>query len=107
MTDRTPSLALKLSCTVLALWAASGPIYAVILPLAPPHLLAIDTSGSETTGFSLPAQPLIVPVTQLRLRFDQSLDVLAVEALANFRVVEAGADKLLSTAACGPRCRGA
>ena len=102
MIDRTLSPALKLSCAALAFWAASGPIHAQALLLTPPHLVAIDTSGSETAGFALPAQPLIVPVTQLRLRFDQALDLLAGGSLANFRVVEAGADGQLSTAACGP-----
>lgn len=63
-----------------------------------PHLVGIDTSGSATPQFGLPAAPLGTPVTQVRLRFDSALLVPATSA---FRVVEAGADGALATLSCG------
>lgn len=63
-----------------------------------PQLIAIDTSGSETPNFGLPDAPLGTPVTQLRLRFDAALPAISSSV---FRVVEAGADRLADTLACG------
>jgi hypothetical protein len=94
-----PTLAL---CAVAGI-AASGPIHA---QLVPPQLLGIDTSGSDTAAFALPGTPLIAPVTQIRLRFDQPLAILPAESPTNFRVVEAGADAVLATSACGAQAAG-
>lgn len=88
-----------LSATLLL---ASGPSGAIALPTAP-RLIAIDTAGSETPGFAAPTAALIVPVTQVRLRFDLPLSTqpgTGVESPANFRVISAGADELLATTAC-------
>lgn len=74
-----------------------------------PRLVDIDTSGSETAAFALPAQPLIVPVTQVRLRFDQALTALPggeLESPDKFRVLAAGSDDVFSTASCTAQAAG-
>jgi hypothetical protein len=76
-----------------SLAAANAPLHAQ----APPQLIAVDTSGSETQHFGLPGTPLVAPVTQLRLRFDAAL---TVPLLSAFRVVQAGADGMLATVDC-------
>ena len=79
---------------LLTSFAASGPSGAQALP----HLVVIDTSGSQTPHFGLPDAPLDTPVTQLRLRFDTALLAVPVSA---FRLIEAGADGAFGTLACG------
>ena len=77
-----------------AMIVASGVLNAQ--PLAA-QLIAFDTDGSDSVGFVAPAGPIHAPVTALRLRFD--LPVLP--ELGDFRVIHAGADGVLGTAACG------
>lgn len=92
MTRVPPRLAAAL-CTAALL--ASGPIHAQVSP----RLLDVDTSGSDTPYFGLPDGPVQAPVTALRLRFDAPAPALLLSA---FRLVEAGADGVLDTMACGP-----
>jgi hypothetical protein len=92
----------------VSLLLAGAPCGALALPDAP-RLAGIDTAGSETVGFAAPGGPLIVPVTQLRLRFDAPLATqpgTGVESPANFRLIEAGADGLLATSTCGAQAGG-
>src|SRR5688500_13842067 len=91
-----------------ALIAASGAVAALALPAAP-RLSVCDTSGSEPVGFAAPASPLIVPVTQVRLRFDLPLATqpgTGAESPSNFRVVAAGPDGVIATTACGAQSAG-
>jgi hypothetical protein len=66
-----------------------------MLPRAP-TLVAIDTDGSDTPDFSLPAEPIHAPVTALRLRFDAPV----VATPADFRLIEAGPDGDLASILC-------
>lgn len=79
----------------VALLAASGAARALVLP----RLLSVDTTGSDTAHFGLPAGPVQTPVTQVRLRFDAAL-LPALPGPSAFRVVSAGADGVLQTSAC-------
>jgi hypothetical protein len=74
--------------------SASGLVQADSVPV--PHLVAIDTIGSASPDFGLPPDPLRVPVTALRLRFD--LPMLPVAA--DFLLVHAGADRRFDTLDC-------
>jgi len=66
------------------------------LPVVP-RLVALDTSGSDTPDFALPAGPIESAVTQLRLRFDAPMALPAADAL---RLLAAGGDGVFSTAGC-------
>ncbi len=75
--------------------------------IVPPTVIGIDTSGSQTETFALPATALQVPVTQVRLRFDQPMSVDAdlpgpdgVDLPANYRLLAAGTDGVFATTSC-------
>lgn len=82
--DRAATRITRMSC------AAASLLLALSLPAgagAPPlQLLAFDTIGSETPGFTAPAYPVLLPVTALRLRFDVAPALLA----SDFRLLRAG-----------------
>jgi hypothetical protein len=75
--------------------------------VAAPRVIGFDTAGSQSETFSLPATALQVPVTQLRLRFDQPMSLDAdlpgpdgVDLPANYRLLGAGTDNVFATASC-------
>jgi hypothetical protein len=94
------TIALLLSALPLAAGAAT--------PLDPPRAVALDTSASQSADFGLPGATLIVPVRQLRVRFDQELAPMVVPremvlqgvGTPLFRVLAAGDDGILHTTAC-------
>jgi hypothetical protein len=78
--------------STVVLGVGTSVLHAAALPV----LLAVDTIGSDTADFALPADPLLTPVTAIRVRFDRP--VLA--AIADFRVLAAGSDRRLDTVGC-------
>lgn len=84
---RLPALALVCLTPVLPALAASE---------VGPRLLALDGDGSDTEAFALPAEPILAPLTALRLRFDTEVTL----GLADVVLIGAGADDRFDTTDC-------